>query len=112
MLVDKPWGNYITIHKDNNYLIKKITVNPKQRLSLQSHKHRSEHWTIVKGNAIVQIGKDIISLNANQYIFIPKETMHRIENKTDDTIEFIEVQYGEILDENDIIRFQDDYNRK
>ena len=110
--VTRPWGNYTVLLESDNYKIKKIIVNPKSRLSLQSHKHRSEHWTIVNGNAIIQVGKDKLNLTANQHVFIPKETIHRIENNTQSIVELIEVQIGDYLGEDDIIRYEDDYSRK
>jgi mannose-6-phosphate isomerase-like protein (cupin superfamily) len=109
--VERPWGNYTTLYNENNYKIKKIIVNPHSRLSLQTHQHRSEHWTIIKGEGVVQIGKDKINLSFNQSAFIPKETLHRIENNTDTHIELIEIQIGDYLGEDDIIRYEDDYNR-
>ena len=105
-------GNYTVLYENDNYKIKKIIVNPKSILSLQSHKHRSEHWTIVKGNAIIQISKDKFNLTKNQYAFIPKETIHRIENNSNNNLELIEVQIGDYLGEDDIIRYEDDYSRK
>jgi len=110
--VIRPWGNYTVLLESDNYKIKKIIVNPKSRLSLQSHKHRSEHWTIVKGNAIIQVGKDKLNLTANQHAFIPKETIHRIENNSESIVELIEVQIGDYLGEDDIVRYEDDYSRK
>jgi len=109
--VTRPWGNYTVLYENDNYKIKKIIVNPKSRLSLQSHKHRSEHWTIVKGYAIIQLGKDKLNLTANQHAFIPKETIHRIENNSESIVELIEVQIGDYLGEDDIVRYEDDYSR-
>lgn len=110
--ITRPWGYFITLYEENNYKVKKIVVNPNSKLSLQSHKHRSEHWTIIKGTCTIQIGSDKINLSYNQHAFIPKETIHRIENNTENITELIEVQLGEYLGEDDIIRYEDDYNRK
>ena len=80
-------------------------------MSLQSHSKRSEHWVIVKGTACVQVGKDNLILHPNQHVYIPKETLHRIENKTDSIVEFVETQIGLYLGEDDIVRYEDDYGR-
>jgi mannose-6-phosphate isomerase-like protein (cupin superfamily) len=111
--VERPWGWYTTIHgNDNNgYKVKKIGVNPKERLSLQSHNKRSEHWVIVNGKAKVQIGNDFLELQKNQHVYIPKKTLHRMENIGEDMVIFIETQIGEYLGEDDIIRYEDNYNR-
>ena len=109
----RPWGWYINIegHDTSKFKVKHIAVYPGKRLSLQSHNYRSEHWVIVSGNAIVQIGKDILPLSTNQHIYIPRETLHRVENVGDDLLEFTETQIGDYLGEDDIIRFEDDFGR-
>lgn len=114
MQVERPWGYYINIHGDDTYGYKSklICVYPGKRLSLQSHFKRSEHWVIVSGKAYVQIGKDFLTIGKNQHIYIPKETTHRLKNIGDDNLELIETQIGEYLGEDDIIRYEDDYNRK
>lgn len=110
---ERPWGWYTIIHgtDTSGYKVKKIGVKPKSRLSLQSHDQRSEHWVIIKGRARVQIGGDFLELRENQHVYIPKKTLHRIENIGDEEVEFIETQIGEYLGEDDIIRYEDDYNR-
>ena len=109
---ERPWGWYINIKEELNlFKVKHICVKPNKRLSLQSHNKRSEHWVIVKGTAEVQIGKDILILHENQHIYIPKETLHRISNHTEEDIEFIETQIGNYLEEDDIIRYEDDFGR-
>ncbi len=110
----KPWGWYIDLEGSDysGHKVKKICVYPNQRLSLQSHKDRSEHWTIVKGKAKVQIGEDTHNLEANKSIYIPKGVLHRIENIGVENIEFIEIQIGAYLGEDDIIRYHDDFGRK
>jgi mannose-1-phosphate guanylyltransferase/mannose-6-phosphate isomerase len=109
----KPWGWYLNLEGSDysGHKVKKICVYPNKRLSLQSHKNRSEHWIIVSGSAKVQVGNDILLLNKNQSVYIPKEVIHRIENIGEDNVEFIETQIGDYLGEDDIIRYQDDYNR-
>ena len=91
--------------------VKKICVHPGKRLSLQSHDQRSEHWTIVKGTAKVQLNDDFITLERNGYIFIPLKALHRIENIGTEDLEFIEVQVGDYLGEDDIKRYEDDFGR-
>ena len=93
------------------FVVKRISVEPGQRLSLQLHHYRSESWVVVSGRAWVQCGTKEFALEASQSTFIPVATKHRIENVGEGLLEFIEVQYGEELDENDIIRFEDDYER-
>jgi mannose-1-phosphate guanylyltransferase len=111
--VFRPWGWYINIEgNDNNgFKVKRIGVYPGKRLSLQSHRCRSEHWVIVKGKARVQVGKDFINLEPNHHVYIPKETLHRMENIGDELVEFIETQIGDYLGENDIVRYEDDFGR-
>jgi len=86
-------------------------VNPGKRLSLQSHNHRCEHWIITKGNPDVQLGDKVRKMKENEYIFISKKEIHRIENNTNNQVELIEVKYGDYLGEDDIIRYQDDFGR-
>jgi len=115
--VYRPWGWYINIEGNDysGFKVKRIGVYPGKRLSLQSHKCRSEHWVIVKGKARVQIGKDFLNLEPNQHVYIPKETIHRMENigenTGDDIVEFIETQIGSYLGENDIVRYEYDFGR-
>tara|TARA_X000000368_G_scaffold266107_1_gene210761 strand:+ start:4477 stop:4821 length:345 start_codon:yes stop_codon:yes gene_type:complete len=109
---ERPWGYWLTVAEEkNNFKIKMIYVNPDKRLSLQSHNHRSEHWVIVQGKANIQIGKDEHKLEKNQSIYIPKETLHRLENIGEEILVVIETQIGEYLEEDDIIRYEDDFNR-
>ncbi len=107
----RPWGNFEVLSKGNNYKVKKINVYSNCRLSLQSHKHRSEHWVVVEGKATVTLGDKIITLLKNESIFINSGIKHRLENKTKKTITIIEVQTGNYLGEDDIIRYEDDYKR-
>jgi mannose-1-phosphate guanylyltransferase/mannose-6-phosphate isomerase len=107
----RPWGNYKTITKEEGHQVKKITILLGKRLSLQLHRHRDEHWTIVKGKACVTVGEEDSVFYENQSLFIPREQKHRIENIGTEPLEFIEVQYGEYLEEDDIERFEDDFGR-
>ena len=107
----RPWGNYTILQKESNYLVKRIEVLPSESLSLQSHNHRSEHWTIVSGTAQVQIEETAQTLYADQSIEIPKGAKHRLTNPGQTNLIIIEVQLGNKLDENDITRYEDKYGR-
>jgi mannose-1-phosphate guanylyltransferase/mannose-6-phosphate isomerase len=106
-------GWYKNVEGDdyNGFKIKRISVYPGKRLSLQSHHFRSEHWVIVKGKAKVEVGREEIYLEKDQHVYIPIQTLHRIENIGDELLEFVETQIGEYLGEDDIIRYEDDFNR-
>lgn len=108
----RPWGFYTVLLEGERYKIKKITVNPGASLSLQMHHHRSEHWVVIKGTAKVTLDKEIYYVHENESIYIPKSKKHRLENPGKITLEIIEVQNGEYLSEDDIIRFEDFYGRK
>jgi mannose-1-phosphate guanylyltransferase/mannose-6-phosphate isomerase len=107
----RPWGSYTVLDKETNYLVKRIEVLPSESLSLQSHNHRSEHWTVVSGVAQVQIGEILKTLKANQFIEIPKGAKHRLTNVGESTLVIIEVQLGDKIDEDDITRYEDKYGR-
>ncbi len=108
---ERPWGTYTVLEENRNYKIKRIEVHPGERLSLQMHHHRSEHWIVVSGTARVTSGDRGFILNVNESTFIPMGTRHRLENPGKISLCIIEVQSGEYLGEDDIVRFQDDYNR-
>ncbi len=110
--VTRPWGSFTTLEEGLGYKIKRIEVNPGHRLSLQMHHHRSEHWIVVSGTAKVVCGDEEKILGANQSTYVPQCTSHRLENPGVIKLILIEVQNGEYLGEDDIIRFQDDYARK
>lgn len=107
----RPWGTWEVLAILEKGIVKRISVLPHSSLSLQLHHHRQEHWYITLGTAQVTLGEEKRILSFGESIDIPKETKHRIENLTDNPVEFIEIQTGEILDENDIVRFEDIYNR-
>jgi mannose-1-phosphate guanylyltransferase/mannose-6-phosphate isomerase len=109
--VHRPWGDYQQIDRGHGYLVKRITVKPHRKLSLQSHEHRAEHWVVVSGTAIVTLDDRELRLEANQSIYVPLGSVHRLANPTDTDLRLIEVQTGEILDEEDITRYEDVYNR-
>ena len=107
----RPWGNYHSLIHGDGFLVKHITVYPGGRLSLQYHHHRAEHWIVVKGIATVTKNDETFILEANQSTYISKEETHRLENLGDDLLELIEVQTGNILEETDIVRLDDVYQR-
>ncbi len=107
----RPWGNYHIIAKNTGYQIKEIKVNQNSKLSLQKHKSRSEFWQIVKGESKIIIEEKEYFLKKKEHIYIPKNTIHRIENIGKEDLIFIEIQLGENLNEEDIIRLEDDYGR-
>ena len=109
--VFRPWGSYETLNKAENFHVKRIIVNPGQSLSLQMHHHRSEHWVVVKGSAQVTRGEQVFTLSENESTYIPVQTKHRLENVCDQPVCLIEVQCGDYLEEDDIIRFDDKYGR-
>jgi mannose-6-phosphate isomerase-like protein (cupin superfamily) len=107
----RPWGEFRVLEEQAGFKVKRITVIPGGRLSLQSHRHRSEHWTVVNGTATVTIGTEVKVLSRAQSADIAKGDTHRLENHHAETVEIIEVQFGDYLGEDDIIRYEDAYNR-
>lgn len=107
----RPWGTWEVTDCGNEFCVKHICVNAGGILSLQSHNFRAEHWIIVKGTAVVTLGEQMLEKRAGESVYIPLKTKHRIQNKTNAPMEFVEVQVGENLDENDIIRYEDMYGR-
>lgn len=108
---ERPWGSFEILHEEDNLKVKRIIVKPGKRLSLQSHKQRSENWVIIEGNAVVTLDEDDIPRNPNESIFIPAGAKHRISNPGEENVVFIEVQTGTYLGEDDIVRYQDDFDR-
>lgn len=109
--VYRPWGKFNSIDVGEGYQVKRITVNPKAKLSLQMHHHRSEHWVVVSGTATVTRGEDKFILNKNESTYIPIGTIHSLENNGKEVLELIEIQSGSYLGEDDIVRFEDIYGR-
>ncbi|MGA7935758.1 MAG: phosphomannose isomerase type II C-terminal cupin domain [Kovacikia sp.] len=107
----RPWGSFTVLEEGRGYKIKRIEVKPGHRLSLQMHHHRSEHWIVVAGTAKVTCGGEESVLSTNQSTYVPQCTTHRLENPGVIPLVLIEVQNGEYLGEDDIVRFQDDYER-
>lgn len=109
----RPWGHYKVLEEEKgNFKIKRITVNPGKKLSYQLHLHRSEHWIVVKGNAKVTLDGVVRIVHTNECIFFSEGQKHRLENPGETPLEIIEVQMGHYLEEDDIIRFDDEYGRK
>lgn len=107
----RPWGHYVIIAQGEGFQTKIITVHPQQKLSVQSHNHRSEHWVVLSGTAkVVLEGQDYI-LSRGHSIDIPVKAIHSLQNPYDKDIQVIEVQMGDDLSEEDIIRYEDIYGR-
>ena len=109
--VYRPWGSYETIAMEDRFQVKRIVVKPGQKLSLQMHHHRAEHWIVVKGTAEITIGEKVFMLSENQSTYIPLGEKHRLVNPGKVPLELIEVQSGSYLGEDDIVRFDDIYGR-
>ncbi len=109
--VHRPWGSYDSVDQDAGFQVKRIKVKPGARLSLQSHAHRAEHWIVVRGTARVTRDNDVFDLFANQSTYIPLGAKHRLENPGTEMLELIEVQSGDYLGEDDIVRYDDAYGR-
>lgn len=108
---ERPWGTYQTLALAEGYQVKVITVNPGGKLSLQSHFKRAEHWVVVRGCATVTVGSNVSEYEVNEAIYIPLETKHRLENQTAEAVVIVEVQVGHYLGEDDIVRYDDVYDR-
>ena len=111
MRSERPWGWYRIIDEGENYKVKNIEVKPGCKLSLQMHHHRAEHWVVVSGTAVVTLDNKKIVLSSNQSTFIPIGVKHRLENPGKLPLHIIEVQSGSYLEEDDIVRFKDDFGR-
>ncbi|WP_312133360.1 phosphomannose isomerase type II C-terminal cupin domain [Empedobacter sp.] len=107
----RPWGEYWVLEDAETHKVKRIEVNPGGRLSLQYHFKRGEVWTIVSGVGTITINDDIKDYKVGEVALIPQGAHHRIENKTNEPVVFVEVQYGTYFGEDDIVRIEDDYNR-
>lgn len=110
--VNRPWGWYDSVDEGERFKVKRIQVKPGASLSLQMHHHRAEHWIVVKGVAEVTNGDQVITLHENQSTYIPKGQTHRLANPGTEPLEIIEVQSGDYLGEDDIVRFEDTYGRR
>jgi mannose-6-phosphate isomerase-like protein (cupin superfamily) len=107
----RPWGTFAVLDEADAFKVKRLTVDPGQRLSYQLHHRRAEHWVIVGGRARVTLDDIVHDLVPGQSIDIPRGGRHRVENPAEDVLTFIEVQQGDYFGEDDIVRFDDDYGR-
>jgi mannose-1-phosphate guanylyltransferase len=110
-MVQRPWGTYATLKQEAGYQVKRITVQPGQQLSLQYHYKRAEHWVVVQGMALVQVGDEELPTKPGEYRYIPLGEKHRLTNIGDEELVLIEVQCGSYLGEDDIVRLEDNYGR-
>lgn len=109
--VERPWGRYTVINAGPGFQVKQLEVHPGQRLSLQLHEHRAEHWVVVQGQALITIGKETKEVATNESVYVPLKTAHRLENPGTGPLRLIEVQTGSYLGEDDIVRLDDDFWR-
>jgi phosphoglucomutase len=107
----RPWGSYTSLEIGPTYQVKRINVNPGARLSLQSHRHRAENWVVVSGEALVTIDDRQQVVKKGESVYVPRGGRHRMENQKEEEMVLIEVQYGDYLGEDDIVRYEDDYGR-
>jgi mannose-1-phosphate guanylyltransferase/mannose-6-phosphate isomerase len=110
--VYRPWGSYDSLENANGFQVKRLIVNPGAVLSLQLHHQRTEHWVVVRGVATITLGEDEFELHPNESTYVPLETKHRIANFGTEPVHIIEVQCGDYLGEDDIVRFEDEYGRE
>jgi mannose-1-phosphate guanylyltransferase/mannose-6-phosphate isomerase len=110
--VYRPWGTFSILDEGPNYKVKRLVIYPGKKISLQKHSRRSENWTIVSGIADIISGDKEMRLGPSESVYIPAETKHRIANFGAENLEIIETQSGDYLEEDDIIRFEDDFGRK
>ena len=108
---NRPWGSFHILDEKPGFKVKRLVAIAGGRLSLQSHKHRSEHWTVVSGTATVTVGEKVLTMTRGASIDIPLGAKHRLENLHTGEVEIIEVQFGDYLGEDDIVRYEDVYNR-
>lgn len=108
----RPWGNYTILHENENCKVKEIVVKPGKRLSYQYHHHRSEVWTVIKGTLTIVLDGNKVYRGPGQSVRIPQGVKHRAWNESDSEVFFIEVQTGTYFGEDDIVRVEDDFNRK
>ena len=108
---ERPWGRYEVLEEQPGFKVKVLEVKPGERLSLQRHSRRGEHWVVVEGVADVVCGEDEMKLSKGEHVHIPPETNHRLGNSSEQPLKLVEVQLGEYLGEDDIVRISDDYKR-
>ena len=108
---ERPWGSWTVLEASKGYCVKHIRVSPGQRLSLQYHHHRAENWVIIAGEGDITLDERVFKVTAGDHVYIPVGARHRIYNTSDVTLKILELQSGDILDEEDIVRIEDDYER-
>lgn len=108
---ERPWGAFWSLDRGLQHQVKRIRVKPKGRLSLQYHHHRAERWVVIEGTATITVDKGVMKVKPGGVVMIPKGAVHRLENLTADPVEIIEVQMGDYLGEDDIVRLEDAYDR-
>lgn len=111
IMEERPWGGFWVLQDEPHFKVKKLLVHPGHRLSLQLHHQREEHWVVVQGTPTITVGDQTWQAQGGEYIHIPTETRHRLENRGPEPVEIIEVQRGSYFGEDDIVRYDDDYNR-
>ena len=109
--LQRPWGWFETLSEEPGNKVKRICVVPGAQISLQKHRQRAEHWVLVRGTAVVTVGEQQVVLSVGQHVDIPVGAVHRLANAGQEPVEIIEVQFGDYLGEDDIVRLQDDYGR-
>jgi len=108
---NRPWGRWAVLDAGPGFTVKRIEVEPGHRLSLQYHHHRSEHWLVIDGEGEVEIDEMTISIKQRSHVHIPLKAVHRVKNTGKNTLIILELQQGDVLDEDDIVRLEDDYAR-
>ena len=108
----RPWGRWVVLDMTPQLVVKKLGVEPGKRISLQRHRYRSERWIVMQGEAVVQRGEEQVRLAPGDGVLIPQNVRHRLTNESDQEVMLLEIQFGELLSEDDIERFDDDYGRK
>lgn len=110
--VERPWGCYASTFEMKGFKTKVFVVKPRQRLSLQSHEHRHELWTIISGQGLCTVGDKVFDVTNDSFVMVPKGAQHRIENvSAEQDLIISEVQVGDYISEDDIVRYKDDYGR-
>lgn len=107
----RPWGSFTVLVEEDYFKTKRLDVLPGKRISLQSHQHRSENWIIVNGRSKITLGDEANIYTKGQHVFVPRQTRHRIENIGHTLLTIVEVQLGDYFGEDDIVRYEDDFNR-
>lgn len=111
-LEQRPWGLYVTLYANRQYKIKQLHIDPGQMISLQSHNHRNEHWIVIAGQGEVTLGGRVWNVAVDDKIYIPAGEKHRLANNSDKELLIVEVQTGDYFGEDDIVRYDDKYDRQ